>query len=172
MVRVWLLGACLASLGTHALGQDVVVVPNANANTVGGDTSGSLPSSPISAEIEAVLGAGQFSTGPIYLTGFSWRAAPGTGPLSVTFTGNVYVSTSLTYPNTNGGGKTLLSTTFANNVGPDKTLVFSGTFTMSSAGCNVAGTTPCPWANAVIFTTPFYYNSANGPLLIDLQAHC
>ena len=112
-----------------------------------------------------MFGSGQFSTGPIYVTGFSWRAAPGLGPLSVGVTANVYVSTSPTYPNTTG--HPLLSTTFANNVGPDKTLVLSGSAAINGAAC--AGPAPCPWANSIAFTTPFYYNPANGPLLIDIQ---
>ncbi len=62
----------------------------------------------------------------------------------------------------------MLSTTFANNVGPDNTLVFSGSDTMNGAGC--AGPAPCPFANNIMSTTPFLYNPANGPLLIDVQA--
>jgi hypothetical protein len=110
MVRTWFLsdrflGACLAAaLGAHAVGQSVVV-PNANATVVGGDTSGPLPSTAISGEFQLLLGSGQFSAlpGPVYITGFTWRAAPGLGPLSVTFSGSVSLSTSPNYPNTNGG---------------------------------------------------------------------
>ena len=110
-----------------------------------------------------MIGPGQFPTGPIYITGFAYRAAPGLGPLSVAATSSIYLSTSPNYPNSTG--HPLLSTTFANNVGPDNTLVFSGSATISGAGC--AGPAPCPWANNIVFTTPFLYNPANGPLLID-----
>ena len=56
---------------------------------------------------------------------------------------------------------------FANNAGLDKTLVFSGSnVTWSDAGCTAPG--PCPFDINVLFTTPFYYSSSNGPLLIDM----
>jgi hypothetical protein len=164
--RDWLLGACLAALSTHAFGQSIVV-PNGNA-TVVGNAVGSLPTTPVSGEFQVAVDGGQFPSEPVYITGFSFRAAPGTGSFNLTFSGNVYLSTSLTYPSTSSG-RTLLSTTFANNVGPDNTLVFSGSGSMSGTGCSVVGTTPCPWANTVGLTTPFLYNPANGTLLIDLK---
>ena len=50
-----------------------------------------------------------------------------------------------------------MSTTFANNVGPDNTLVMSpSNFTIIAAGC--AGPGPCPFSNQIVFTTPFPYN--------------
>jgi uncharacterized protein (TIGR03437 family) len=146
---------------------NVTVIPNGNANKIGGDTSGALPSAPTPFEFQQVFGTGQFPTGPIYITGFTWRPAPGTGPLSVTVNGNIYLSTSPNYPNTTGG-HTLLSTTFANNVGPDNTLVASGNFTVSGAAC--AGPAPCPWASNITFSKPFFYDPASGALLIDIQA--
>jgi hypothetical protein len=64
-----------------------------------------------------------------------------------------------------------LSLTFANNVGPDNLLVLTASnATMSGAGCAVVGTTPCPFAGSIAFTTPFPYNPANGSLLLDLKA--
>lgn len=171
MVRPRFLGACLAAaLGANAFGQSVVV-PNSNASVAGGDTSGSLLSTAVSIELQHVYGNDQFASasGPIYITGFSFRAVPGTGPLSETVTGNIYLSTGVNYPNS-GNGHTLLSTTFANNVGPDNTLVFSGSATINGPGCAAAGTTPCPWANNIVFATPFLYDPANGPLLIDTKA--
>lgn len=165
MVRTRFVRACLvAALSAHAFGQSVVI-PNANA-TVAGNAASGLPSTPVSAEFQTVYDPSQFSAGPIYITGFSFRAAPGTGPLNFTVSGNAYLSTSPHSPNSTEGP--LLSTTFANNVGPDNTLVFSGSFTMSGAGC--AGPAPCPFANTIVFTTPFLYNPANGSLLIDVQA--
>ena len=43
----------------------------------------------------------------------------------------------------------------------------SSNLAVISAGCAAPG--PCPFANNIVFTTPFLYNRANGPLLIDLQ---
>jgi len=167
-LRDWLLGACLAAaLGAHAFGQSIVV-PNGSATVAGNGTSGPLPSPAVSnLEVQTVFGNGQFPRGPIYITGFTMRAAPGKGPLSVTVSGNVYLSTSSNYPNT-GGGHTLLSKTFANNIGLDNTLVASGNINLSGPGC--AGPAPCPFANNIVFTKPFFYDPASGPLLMDVKA--
>jgi len=147
---------------------DITVVPNGRATVAGNDTSGPLPSPAISnVELQTVFGSGQFPPGPIYITGFTMRAAPGKGPLTVTVNGNVYLSTSPNYPNTTGG-HTLLSTTFANNVGPDNTLVASGNINLSGPGC--AGPAPCAFANNIVFTKPFFYDPAGGPLLLDVKA--
>lgn len=155
-----------------------VVVPNGNATVAGGDTS-NLPSTPVSAEFQSVFAGGQFLTplvqnpaigfgsvkGETYITGFTFRAAPGTGPANVILSGNIYLSTSPNYPNSAQGP--LLSATLANNVGPDNTLVFSGGFTLSGAGC--PGPAACPFANNLLFTTPFLYHGGS-PLLVDVKA--
>ena len=167
MNRLLLCGAAAAVLGGSAFGQ-TIVVPNANATVAGNDTSGPLPSSPIPLRNQIVINSGQFPTGPIFITGFTWRAKPGTGALNVTMSGTVSLSTSSKVANTPPGPQ--ISTTFASNIGPDNTVVatLSG-FTMSGAGCAIAGTTPCPFANNITLTTPFAYNQANGSLLADLS---
>jgi hypothetical protein len=156
----WLLCIAVAGvLGSPAFGQ--IVVPNANANATGNGVSGPLPSSTVSAELQTVFNPSQFPAEPVYITGFAWRAAPGLGPLNVTITARVYASTS---PNTAAS----LSTTFANNVGPDNTQVLSiSELTFSGAPCVAAG--PCPFFVPITFSTPFLYNPANGALLIDVQ---
>jgi hypothetical protein len=154
----------------HAWGS-TIVVPNAQASAVGDDNSGSLVGNQGSIEVQIDVGPGQFSSlpGPIEITGFSFRAEPGTGPVDVTI-GNVSISlsTSPNYPNSTG--HPLMSATFANNVGPDVTRVFSGNnVTITSPGCAVVGTTPCAFGPTTLFTTPFFYNPMVGPLLLDLS---
>jgi hypothetical protein len=151
-------------LGGLAIGQ-TVVVPNGNATVTGNDTSGSLIGS-FPLRYQQVFDPEQFPQEPIYITGFTYRAVPGLGALNVSITGTVSVSTSATWANSTG--HPLLSTTFANNIGPDNTLVYSGTATISGAACSAPG--PCPWGSNVVFTAPFLYNPANGPLLIDITA--
>jgi hypothetical protein len=165
---MFFLRVCLtAALSAHAFG-GTVVVPNANATVAGGGTSGALPTPALSGvELQTVFGTDQFPAGPLYITGFTMRPVPGTGPLSFTVSGSIYLSTSPNYPNTNGG-HTLMSTTFASNVGPDNTLVLSGTITSNGAGCT--GPAACPFASNIVFTTPFLYDPANGPLLLDAKA--
>lgn len=153
---------CSVAIGNAA----TLVVPNAQANSAG-NASGAAGASG-SIEIQEVIGTGQLPLNPIQITGISFRAAPGAGATKITIGSlSVYLSTSPNYPNTNGTN-TLMSTTFANNVGPDKTLVFSGSnITWSDAGCAKPG--PCPFDINITFTTPFQFN-ATGPLLIDMQA--
>jgi len=113
------------ALGAHVFG-GTIVAPNANATVVGNDTSGALPTTPISSEYQILINPGQFVAGLQDITGFSFgRAEPGMGPISLAVTASIYLSTS---PNNANSlpGHTLMSTTFANNVGPDNTLVFSG----------------------------------------------
>ncbi len=154
------------ALGAGLFG-GTIVAPNGNANVVGNDTSGALITTGISGELQILINPGQFVAGLQDITGFSFgRAEPGLGPISLTFTANIYLSTS---PNNANSlpGHTLMSTTFANNVGPDNTLVFSGSTTETFAACSGPG--PCPFGTNIVFTTPFLYNPMNGALLIDLQ---
>jgi uncharacterized protein (TIGR03437 family) len=146
--------------------QSSVVAPNANANTAG-NAAGALPTMAESIEFQQIVGSGQLPGYSINITGISFRAAPGTGPVNFTIGSlSLYLSTSPNYPNTTGGGKTLMSSTFANNAGPDKTLVFSGSnVTLQDSGC--AGPAPCPFDLNIVFTTPFHYTASSGPLLLD-----
>jgi len=156
--------------GTLAIAS-TTVVPTLNT---AGNAVNSLPTTSSSLEIQQLVGNGQLPSPSFTITGLSFRAAPGTGPINATI-GNLSVtlSTSPNYPNTNGtgqsgNGKTLMSPTFANNVGPDKTLVFSGSnIAWSDPGC--AGPKPCPFDINIVFTTPFVYTgAATGTLLIDI----
>jgi hypothetical protein len=167
MRRFLLLIALAVAIAAPVFGQSIVA-PNRFASNPGNDTSGPLPSGVFSARFQTVIDPSQFpGLGPINITGFTWRAAPGTGALNVSLSGNIYLSTSPNWAN-NSNGHPLMSTTFASNVGADNTLVVSlSNFMLTEAGCAAPG--PCPFANNIVFTTPFPYNPANGPLLIDAQ---
>lgn len=163
-IRILSIAALLSSSGAFGA---TLVVPNANASATG-NAGLQIPSGTASYEIQRLLGSGQFPSGTIQITGISFRAAPGTGPISATI-GNlaVYVSTSPNFPNTKNSGQTLMSSTFASNVGSDNTLVFSGSnVTWSDSGCSSG---PCPFDINITFSTPFSYNPANGQLLIDTK---
>lgn len=146
--------SCLAAFGS------TIVVPIGNTNTAGNDTD-----SPDIGDfrVQQLLGSGQFASvsGSLLIDQLSFRLAPGTGSGDVNMTNlDLYLSTSPKAPDT-------ISTTFADNVGPDNTLVFSGPFTDSSLGCN--GPAPCPFDINITFTTPFLYNPMQGSLLLDLR---
>jgi len=146
---------CAAAFG------DTLVVPNNQATT-----SGNFPI-PLSTKlnrIQEVVGGGQFP-GALKIVALRVRAAPGAGPVSINFTARVTLSTTQAFPNTNNGHM-LPSTTYANNVGPDATVVFNGTVSGSSPGCPSPG--PCPMDLVIPFTTSFSFDPSKGRLLIDL----
>ncbi len=156
----------LAALCSIAFGStSTIVVPNANATVAGNDNSG-FPLGTFSIEQQTVIDPDQFPAGQIYITGFAFRAAPGLGAINFTSSGSIYFSTSPNWANSTG--HPLISTTLANNVGPDNTLVFSGNnVTITAPGCAAPG--PCAFGNGIGLTTPFPYNPVKGPLLIDLK---
>ncbi|HLH40678.1 MAG TPA: hypothetical protein VKX39_16120 [Bryobacteraceae bacterium] len=155
----------LIALSSWAFG-NTVVVPNNNLINRG-NTSDPYPTTPGSLEIQELLGSGQFHSSPITITGISFRAAPGTGPVNAKIGSlTVTVSTSPNFPNTIAGGP-LMSSTFANNAGPDKTMVFSGSnIVLSDPGC--AAGAPCNFNLSIVFQKPFVYSPSNGSLLIDM----
>ena len=61
-----------------------------------------------------------------------------------------------------------ISSTFANNVGADDTIVRSGALTLSSADTPVAGGTRA-FDIVINLTTPFLYDPSLGNLLLDLR---
>jgi hypothetical protein len=153
--------ACLSVLLCSVAFGGTIVVPNAETSIPGNSGVGG-PISPTPAIAQFLYASGQF-TGPIEITQISFRASPGTGPADFAY-GNMsaYLSTS---PNST----TTVSTTFANNIGPDNTLVFSGTnVVLGDAGCSGSGV--CPFDLSINLSTPFYYNPANGSLLLEIVA--
>ena len=157
----------LASIALSSLAFGATLVAPGSNSGVAGNAQGTLPTTAESIEIQEAIGSGQFPSSPIAITAISFRAAPGTGPINGTI-GNLTVtlSTSPNFPNTNGG-KPLLSSTFANNVGPDKTVVFSGSnIPLKDAGCAAPG--PCPFDITITFQTPFVFSASKGALLVDL----
>ncbi|MEO7145876.1 MAG: PEP-CTERM sorting domain-containing protein [Bryobacteraceae bacterium] len=101
------------------------------------------------------------------ITQFAYRAKPGTGSINVTDTSfSIYFSTSPYAPNTSGGN-TLITSTFANNLGPDNTLVLSGGPGTLWSSPGSTGPGPCPFDMVFTLSTPFLYNPSKGFLLID-----
>jgi hypothetical protein len=94
--------------------------------------------------------------GPIQITGLQfYNTQSDTGATSMN-TGNFQISLSTTSANWN-----TLSSTYANNIGPDNTMVFDGSLAQ-------------PWTFgdtlSISLTTPFLYNPADGNLLMDVIA--
>jgi hypothetical protein len=152
----------LVVAGCNAAFGDTVVVPSSQA-TAAGNVPIHVGSK--ANRIQQVIGSGQFP-GAIVITGMRVRSAPGTGPVSFNNASyKITLSTTQAYPNTNNG-HALPSLTYANNVGPDATVVYNAAVSGSSPGCAAPG--PCPFDLAIAFTTPFSYDPSKGRLLVDL----
>jgi hypothetical protein len=160
----WIMSACLFC--SAAWGNGYLVVPYAQTST---------PAFPDPLPVftnkgfhqQELVGSGQFGSGPILINQIAFRAYPGSGPVNSTSPSlSLHLSTSPFYPNTNNG-HTLISTTYADNIGPDNTLVYSGPVSFTSQGC--AGPSACPFDMSIVFTTPFLYDPSQGQLLLDFQ---
>ena len=159
----FLLAAFLGSCVMTELRAQVIVVPNALATNDGNGTSTST-AGPASVRWLHIHDASQFGalSGPSFLTQFAYRpdTIPGqSGPRSLTL--QIYAST--TSRSVAG-----LSTTFAENLGPNNTLVFDGTVILLTANLPGPGNTR-QFDYVFPFTTPFLYDPAAGNLVLDLQ---
>jgi hypothetical protein len=111
-----------------------------------------------------IYDASQFGalSGPSFLTKFAYRPdriLGQSGPRSLTV--RIYASTT---SRTVAG----ISTTFAENLGPDNTLVFDGTVNATTENLPGPGDTR-QFDYVYSFTTPFLYDPAAGNLVLDLQ---
>jgi hypothetical protein len=152
-------GACV----TTDLRAQVIVVPNALA-TNDGNGSGTSTAGPASVRWLTIHDASQFAalSGPSFLTQFAYRPdsiLSQSGPRSLTL--QIYAST--TSRSVAG-----LSTTFAENLGTNNTLVFDGTVNLTTGNLPGPGNTR-QFDYLFPFTTPFLYDPAAGNLVLDLQ---
>jgi len=141
-----------------------ITAPNAQTNSPGNlQAPAPLESTP---GVTQMLFASSEFSGPISITAISFRAAPGTGPVDIDY-GNVsvYLSTSPKSPDATSANR--MSMTFAENMGPDFTLVFAGNnVLLSDPGCSGPGV--CRFDLTNTLTTPFLYNPARGNLLLQV----
>ena len=99
-----------------------LVVPVGNTSTPGNTTDG--PDGDVrDFRAQIVYARGQFLgagiNGPVLISAFAFRPVPDTGPATVTAAAlAIYASTTPYAPNSNGGN-TLLTNTFATNLGPE-----------------------------------------------------
>jgi hypothetical protein len=160
---VVLLAAFLGSCAATELRAQVIVVPNTLA-TNDGNGSATSTAGPASVRWLHIHDASQFGalSGPSFLTQFAYRPdriLGQSGPRS--FTVRIYASTT----SRSVGG---ISTTFAENIGTNNTLVFDGTLTVTTANLPGPGNTR-QFDYVFPFTTPFLYDPAAGNLVLDLQ---
>ena len=153
------LGLCVIT----DLRAQVIVVPNSLATNDGNGTDTSI-AGPASVRWLHIYDASQFGalSGPSFLTKFADRPdriLGQSGPRSLTL--RIYAST--TSRSVAG-----LSTTFAENLGTNNTLVFDGTVNLTTENLPGPGDTR-QFDYVFPFTTPFLYDPAAGNLVLDLQ---
>jgi hypothetical protein len=152
-----LMSLCTA-FETHA---EVIVVPNALETT---DGNFFHDGGPVPIRVMQIYDASQFSavSGPFLITQLAYRPDTTPGP-SGPRTLNLRA-----FASTTSRAVAELSSTFAENIGSDNTLIFNGTLTWNTA--NLAGA-----GNARQFdirgplTTPFLYDPRAGNLVLDYQ---
>lgn len=140
---------------------NAVVVPNQFTDVADFGASSPLDcttNGPNGVRIQTLFPANQLHAGVI--TGFGTRLFPGSPGFGPTSIPNITIKMSTT-----SVAEGNLNSVFANNVGPDETIVFQGTlFLGAEPGCN---TNPCPFPQVAGTLPPFPYNPANGNLLVE-----
>lgn len=168
LAKIVMLIAALACALAPRLQATSIVVPN-GLETIDGDSnnlapfSGGLFGIGSSEQYQQVYAASQFgpSGSQFVIGGIAFRLDGGDAPGSTTDVyPSVQVELSTTSAAVNG-----LSTTFASNLGPDNTLVYNGSLTLTSS----SGQNPNPFDLVINLQTPFLYNNSQGNLLLDIQ---
>jgi hypothetical protein len=142
---------------------DEVVVPNAYANAEGGLA---LPNATDPRRAMLVYDASQFAAfgGPMLITQLAVRpnsAQPGPGSLTD--------HNSRTFLSTTSQSPAMMSTNFADYIGPDYTLV-SGVAKIAYTTANLPGPGNTRQFDVVVpFDTPFHYDPSAGNLLVEFQ---
>lgn len=146
---------------------DEIVVPNEVENVEGGTNNGfpfhianfSLPSQ----RYQQVYGADDFAalSGPVLITEIRFRPDGTTGNAFASVLADVQINLSTTTMGPDG-----LSATFADNIGPDETVVHSGPLALSSSD---TGPGPRDFDIVIELQTPFLYDPAAGDLLMDVR---
>ncbi|HET6201603.1 MAG TPA: hypothetical protein VFI25_02235 [Planctomycetota bacterium] len=157
--RLGIAGCVALGAAGRAVAQTTeVVVPGANA-AVEGPSSSTIPLAITGAGLgryQQVYAGGEFPGGTNWITAVSFRANQNTALVGRTMTVSLSLSTTGMAPDG-------LSSTFADNVGPDATVVYSGTLTLPP----VAGAPgPAPFGWTIPLQHAFLYGGGN--LLLDL----
>ena len=157
--------ACTAG-AVLPLRADVIVVPNGLA-AVEGNSNNAFPfniANP-SQRYQQVFGASDFAvlSGPQLITQIAFRPDAVTGNAFSSTLPDVQINFSTT-----SRAPDALSSTFADNVGSDDSVVFSGPLSLSSSDTGPAAG-PKNFDIVINLTTPFLYDPGTGNLLFDVR---
>lgn len=156
----------LAGGGAEAVS---IVVPNSLAATEGATNFGFpfniAPSGLSSQRFQQIFAASEFASlsGPQSIAQIAFRPDADFGNAFSSTISNIQINLSTTSKAPDG-----LSTTFANNVGADDTVVFSGTLSLSSADTGPAAG-PKDFDIFINLLAPFLYDRTAGNLLLDVR---
>ena len=157
----------LVCLGSNAMA-NTLVAPGNLASTEG-DSNNAYPFnisdfSLNSQRYQQVYNASIFSSlpaGGVIITGIAFRVDDGTGKSFSSTLSDIQLDLSTT-----SAGESTLSSTFANNVGANDTIVYArGALSLSGT----VGSSPNPFNVIITFSQPFLYNPATGNLLLDVR---
>jgi hypothetical protein len=149
-------------LASEQVKGEFIVVPNA-LEAAEGDTASQFltgDSRADSVRYQQVFAASQFS-GPVPITEIGFRPDAAWGMSFTVTLSNVRIALSTIAKGPDG-----VSTTFAENVGIDESVVFSGDLVLSSADTAGPGGTQA-FDIVIGLSTPFAYNPSLGNLLFD-----
>jgi len=146
--------ACAFLLSPMVFGD---VISPAGSDTAEGNAENCIPFNCVASHYQQVYGNSEFGTLLLQLIGIAFRGDAIAGTAIGSYTATIGLST--TSRQVDG-----LSTSFASNLGPDASTVFSGTVTIATT----AGAGPRPFEFVINFTTPFNYDPALGNLLLDV----
>jgi len=154
------------AIGTSGAAQAAVIIVPGAYEEVEGVGQNNFPLSLTAGNTmryQQVFGSGGFAslTGPSSITQIAFRPSVAQGAFTSTATIELRLSTTSMDPDG-------LSTTFADNVGIEPEVVYSGTLAISSSASGpVAG--PKAFDIVINFQTPFVYDPSEGNLLIDFR---
>ena len=139
-----------------------IVAPNGYEATEG-NNAGSFPFTNFTGRYQQGYAASEFASGQLLISEIAFRtdASPATQSWLNQLSFSLRLSTS---QNAVGG----LSTTFADNIGADDTLVFTAPAAAIYGGTNAGGPAPNAFDLILVLDTPFLYDSANGDLLLEV----
>jgi len=147
---------------SHAAPSQMLIVPVNAANSLAALGSGQLKAA--NYRIQEVYGAPNFAVADaLYITELRYRPDSTYGSNFSTIIGNIEIRLSTTTREPDG-----LSQFYAQNPGPDETLVYSGALAISSQ-CTGPPGQPKDFDIIIPLQTPFLYNPAAGNLLVDLR---
>lgn len=138
---------------------DVVVHPIFMTQEGGGGSSSLFQS----IRLQEAYAASMFPTQKLLITEIRWRPSAPAGKAFTNIISDFQLNLS-----TFDGAPAQLSTTFANNVGADDTIAYSGPLALSSQFTGPVGG-PKDFDIIVPLMTPFLYDPSKGSLLVDIR---